>query len=208
VRLYQKGIKKQEEKERYCKQLREVEEMLEARELKFKPQLIAKGPPSNKPGGLRKEEELIMYGRLLQEKKEMARVINSQYEESKFDFVPKINRKSEQIVQERSRYAGGGVATPQEAGNSLHSPRTAGRNLEDQLRSIGMSNQVESPNVFFSPKNAGTKFLDLYDDARLRKERIEMVKKEMLDKECTFKPHLVTKESRATKSVLSTQQHQ
>jgi hypothetical protein len=37
VRLYQKGIKKQEEKERYCKQLKEVEELLEQRELVFKP---------------------------------------------------------------------------------------------------------------------------------------------------------------------------
>lgn len=34
-----------------------------------------------------------------------------------------------------------------------------------------------------------------------------MVKKEMLDKECTFKPHLVTKESRLTKSVLTATTH-
>lgn len=37
VRLYQKGIKRQEEKERFCKQVREVEEMLKDRELIFKP---------------------------------------------------------------------------------------------------------------------------------------------------------------------------
>lgn len=53
---------------------------------------------------LRKEEELIMYGRMLHEKKEMARIINEQYEESKYDFMPKINKKSERIVQEKSRY--------------------------------------------------------------------------------------------------------
>jgi hypothetical protein len=60
-------------------------------------------------------------------------------------------------------------------------------------------------NMLFSPKSANSaKFLDLYEDARLRKERFEMVKKEMLDKACTFKPHLVTKESKLAKSVLST----
>jgi hypothetical protein len=45
-----------------------------------------------------------MYGRMLNEKKEMARIINYQYEESKYDFIPKINKKSEKIVQEKSRY--------------------------------------------------------------------------------------------------------
>jgi hypothetical protein len=46
-----------------------------------------------------------MYGRMLQEKKEMARVINSQYEDTKYDFMPKINKKSERIVQEKSKYS-------------------------------------------------------------------------------------------------------
>ena len=41
---------------------------------------------------------MLNYGRMLNEKKEMARVINMQYEESKYDFVPKINPKSEKIV--------------------------------------------------------------------------------------------------------------
>ena len=63
--------------------------------------------------------------------------------------------------------------------------------------------------MLFSPKsqNTLTKFHELYDDARLRKERFEMVKKEMLDKECTFKPHLVTKDSRLTKYVLTATTH-
>ena len=167
-----------------------------------------------------------MYGRMLNEKKEMARVINNQYEESRFDFVPKINKKSEKIVQERSRYLVGNTSSQaqQEAGgnnSSLQSPKNLnGRTLEEQLRFIGLSgggpDNVESPQqqqysqytqgqqpLLFSPKTQGTKFHELYDDARLRKERFEMVKKEMLDKECTFKPHLVTKESRLTKSMLT-----
>jgi len=100
-------------------------------------------------GQLRKEEELIMYGRMLNEKKEMARVINSQYEESRFDFVPKINKKSEKIVQERSRYLVGSNLMSNQSqvqhevgGNnsSLQSPKNNnGRTLEEQLKSIGMS---------------------------------------------------------------------
>lgn len=31
-------------------------------------------------------------------------MINMQYEESKFDFVPKINKRSEQIVEEKTKY--------------------------------------------------------------------------------------------------------
>ncbi len=45
----------------------------------------------------------MLYGRMLNEKKEMARIINVQYEESKFDFVPKINKKSEKIVNEKTK---------------------------------------------------------------------------------------------------------
>ena len=51
----------------------------------------------------RKEEELLNYGKMLNEKKEMARAINMQYEESKYDFVPKINKMSEKIVQEKTK---------------------------------------------------------------------------------------------------------
>lgn len=92
---------------------------------------------------VRKEEELIMYGRMLHEKKEMARVINMQYEETRFDFVPKINKKSEKIVQEKNRYLQSNVvASPQiEAGGDgrLNSPKNL-RNLEEQMKNIGMTN--------------------------------------------------------------------
>lgn len=60
-----------------------------------------------------------------------------------------------------------------------------------------------------SPKSGTTtqsmkdrKFQELYDEALRREERKKKVEQEILDKECTFKPHLVTKESRLTQSVL------
>ena len=86
-----------------------------------------------------------------------------------------------------------------------------------------MTNQSQQPNnialsapspvhsnerggVILSPKSAATtgnnakdrKFLELYEEAMKREERKKKVETEILDKECTFKPHLVTKESRLT----------
>lgn len=104
MRLYQKGVKRQEEKERFCKQVREVEEMLKDRELIFKPQLVARQLPDSGKLPSDKAEELLLYGRMIHEKKEMARFINTQYEDTRFDFVPKINKKSEKIVSERAKY--------------------------------------------------------------------------------------------------------
>ena len=147
VRLYQKGIKRQEEKERFCKQVREVEEMLKDRELIFKPQLVAKQLPDSGKQPVQKAEELILYGRMIHEKKEMARFINTQYEDTRFDFVPKINKKSEKIVNERAKY----VQEP-----VVSSPTR--RNLAEQLQHIGQS-PVLSP-------RAVRKFQELYDEAR------------------------------------------
>jgi hypothetical protein len=40
--------------------------------------------------------------------------------------------------------------------------------------------------------------MELYEEAMKREERKKKVETEIMDKECTFKPHLVTKESRLT----------
>lgn len=176
VRLYQKGVKRQEEKERFCKQVREVEEMLKERELIFKPQLVARQLPDSGKLPAAKAEELLLYGRMINEKKEMARFINTQYEDTRFAFVPKINKKSERIVSERGKY--GEAASPTR------------RNLAEQLQHIG---QVLSPQC---------KFQELYDEARQRRERQERVSSACLDKECTFRPRLVTKDSKLSKTVL------
>ena len=94
---------------------------------------------SQTTGRVRKEEELMLYGRMLNEKKEMARVINNQYEESKFDFVPKINKKSAQLVREKSKYllVQNGPLSP--VADPTASPRNV-RNLDEQMRYIGMTN--------------------------------------------------------------------
>ena len=70
----------------------------------------------------------MLYGRMLNEKKEMARIINDQYEESKFNFVPKINRKSERIVNDKQKYGNPSCFNnqgPLSPGQSdhLHSPK-------------------------------------------------------------------------------------
>jgi hypothetical protein len=62
---------------------------------------------------------------------------------------------------------------------------------------------MNGPNLFSPNGRSQTKFQELYDEAKLRKERYEKVKIEMLDKECTFKPHLVTKESKVSRSIIT-----
>lgn len=105
MRLYQKGIKRLEERERFCREVKAEEERRIEEELVFHPTLVTRYyHPENKVNGVRKEEELMLYGRMLNERKEMARIINVQYEESKFNFVPKINKRSEKIVNEKTKY--------------------------------------------------------------------------------------------------------
>jgi hypothetical protein len=104
VRLYQKGIKRLEERDRFCREVKAEEERRVEEELIFHPQLVTRYYEQLKNTGVSKEEELMLYGRMLNEKKEMARIINTQYEESKYAFVPKINKKSEKIVMEKSKY--------------------------------------------------------------------------------------------------------
>ena len=52
-----------------------------------------------------------------------------------------------------------------------------------------------------SPR-ADRKFQELYDEARQRRERQERINSACLDKECTFRPRLVTKDSKLSKTVL------
>jgi hypothetical protein len=109
---------------------------------------------------IKKEEELLMYGRMLNEKKEMARAINNQYEETKYDFVPKINKNSEKIVYERARYLLNQTAPPEGPDTTnLASPKAI-KNLDDQMKYIGLTNvsslggvEAQSPpDVVMSPK--------------------------------------------------------
>ena len=222
VRLYQKGIKRMEERDRFCREVKAEEERRVEEELIFQPQIVTRYYQSDKTHNAgKKEEELMLYGRMLNEKKEMARIINDQYEESKFNFVPKINRKSERIVNDKQKYGNPSCFSnqgPLSPGQSdhLHSPKQTIKNLEDQMKYIGMTNQSNpqpshSPvhsherGGVLSPKSGHTvqsakerKFLELYEEAMKREERKKKVETEIMDKECTFKPHLITKESRLT----------
>jgi hypothetical protein len=93
-----------EERDRFCREVKAEEDRKKEEENIFQPQLVTRYYQGGDRGcNVRKEEELMLYGRMLNEKKEMARIINVQYEESKFDFVPKINKKSEKIVNEKTK---------------------------------------------------------------------------------------------------------
>ena len=158
--------------------------MLKDRELIFRPQLVSKQlREKSAEGRPRKEEELIMYGRMINEKKEMARVINSQYEDTRFNFVPKINKKSEKIVMEKSRYLNSTsqankqgsptqntevVTSPDYNARKLPSPKNI-KNLDEQMRAIG---QPIPDEMVMSPSKATVlkdkKFHDLYEEGRQR----------------------------------------
>ena len=56
-----------------------------------------------------------------------------------------------------------------------------------------------SPNAAHRVRNErDRKFMELYDEAKHRQDRQQKVQAELLDKECTFKPHLITKDSKLT----------
>ncbi len=58
-----------------CREFKAEEERRIEMELVFHPQLVTRYHPVGQ-AGVKKEEELMLYGRMLNEKKEMARVIN------------------------------------------------------------------------------------------------------------------------------------
>jgi hypothetical protein len=55
-------------------------------------------------------------------------------------------------------------------------------------------------NKFHAPLNG--KFLALYDDAKHRNLRQEHIYSKCYDKECTFKPELITKQSKVSQNTI------
>ena len=111
IRLYQKGIKKLEEKERFCKQAKDIYEKQEVEGLEFKPVLVSKqhrdksqNNNTSTMGRTKREEELISYGKMINERKEKARVELQHIQENQYDHQPKINKKSAKIMQEKTQY--------------------------------------------------------------------------------------------------------
>mmetsp|Transcript_34058 Transcript_34058/g.33252 ORF Transcript_34058/g.33252 Transcript_34058/m.33252 type:complete len:202 (+) Transcript_34058:780-1385(+) len=101
VRLYQKGMKKQEEKERYCEDFKELREQKLEAELVFKPQINPQR--SRQKSAERREETLLNYGKQVKEKRELAKQMIQYREDTQWDYQPKINKRSAKIIQERSQ---------------------------------------------------------------------------------------------------------
>ena len=114
IRLYQKGIKKLEEKDRMLKDAKDKKDEMEVHGLDFKPQLwlrprdksnfssvnVTTTQQTNAGGNksLFREEGLIMYGKMIQEKKDKARMDVIAYQDAQYDYHPKINKKSVKII--------------------------------------------------------------------------------------------------------------
>ena len=76
VRLYQKGVKRLEERERFVKDVKDIMEKKIKEELLFKPKINNKSRQRDKSMGAltKREDNLITYGKLIKEKKEKARI--------------------------------------------------------------------------------------------------------------------------------------
>ena len=88
-------------------------------------------------------------------------------QENQFDYTPKINKKSEQMVYQKL------VAN-------------AGREEEN----IESSSFLEDGSISMLQRD---KFSELYGDAIKRKQRQDKAKSIQFDQDCTFQPKLISK---------------
>lgn len=103
-RLYKKGMKKKEEHERECKELKMEKEIKEKQDYTFRP--IINKTSKNSIQDLdrtRPENRLIQIGQAIQEKREQQRTVNLIESKLKCTFHPEINKKSERMAFERSK---------------------------------------------------------------------------------------------------------
>ena len=103
-KLYQNGLKKMEERERRNYKEKKEREIKKYENLTFRPQINPISKNYGKYGKKKKlEDELIEKGKKTHDMIEKKRSEILFEEQHKHSFKPKINKKSERIIQERSR---------------------------------------------------------------------------------------------------------
>ena len=125
----------------------------------------------------RREETLLNYGKQVKEKRELAKQMIQDREDTQWDYQPKINKRSAKIIQERSQIM---VLSPKNQ-TSFDGEQENDRSFEQNIL------------------NGLNKFSNLYEDAMMRQERQQKVYSMCIDKECTFKPRMVSQESKLSK---------
>ncbi|TNV79180.1 hypothetical protein FGO68_gene1688 [Halteria grandinella] len=108
VRLYLKGLKKQEDKARMAEQARQQYEEQEKEKYTFKPQISNK---SAKQRDMNVETYLLNYGKMITQKHELLRREYEEIQNLGFKYKPTINKTSELMVQHRQRIGEENVET-------------------------------------------------------------------------------------------------
>ncbi|CAI2384299.1 unnamed protein product [Moneuplotes crassus] len=164
-KLYQNGLKRMEEKERKAKREKIQNELKQYESLTFQPKINSSAKRFQR-NSKRLEDQLIEKGKKTHDMIEKKRSEILFEQQNRYSFRPHINKKSDRIIQERSRQF-----------------------LEESSR------MAESPNFsqefegsFMTSGNKLNKFNLLYDDAMKRMQRQDEIYSRCLDSECTFQP--------------------
>lgn len=102
-KLYLKGIKRMEEKEKYNHKEKMLKELEEVENLTFKPQINPISQFFGRHDGKKLEDHLIEKGKKSQDLLEKKRSEVLFERQHSYSFKPKINKNSERMIIERSR---------------------------------------------------------------------------------------------------------
>lgn len=147
-KLYQNGLKRMEEKERKSNREKIEKELKQYESLTFQPH-INHTTRHQRRNSKKLEDQLIEKGKKTHDKIEKKRSEMMFEKQHRYSFKPRINKKSERIIQERSRQF------LEESSRMLSSPH--------------VSQNYESSYMTSAQKL--NKFTLLYDDAMKRKQR-------------------------------------
>jgi len=164
-RLYQKGLKKKEEHERAIKEAKKLKKINEDKAYTFKPEIDHNSKIMTKDLSKDKaENRLIMFGQILQEKKEQQRTVMAIEDKLKCTFHPELNKMY--LFRDKSR----------------------SEKLASELNNnISVEWGGKQENIM-----AESKFEFLFEDAKRRQKYQQRVQEINPDKECTFQPNIYT----------------
>ena len=154
------------------------------------------------------QDRLISFGYLKNQKKELAQKMNEVNIQMKYDFKPKINQRSKSIVEFKLNQKQRELRGDEDKEISRnHSPINLQQRVMDENEMYASDGDIAASHSNNSWNlSAVNKHQALYEDAKHRNLRHEHIYSKCIDRECTFKPKLVTKNSKLSqKTVLEVQ---
>ncbi len=177
-RLYQKGLKEKEEREREIKEAKKEQEIQQRRYYTFKPEIDAGSKQLLRDANRDKpENRLLMLGQVALEKKEQQRTVLMIEDKLKCTFHPEINKKYCVFL-----FA---VFRP-EFEQKRHTTFYRSEKMASE-RSKNLSMEVGEKQASILSEN---KFEFLFEDAKRRQQHQSQLKGIVPDTECTFHPNI------------------